>query len=81
MSCATLASAAQPDVAPTLELSGEQLRDRIRGGLLGQMLGNLNGLKHEMKYIPETALTSYLIRVLHVNEQLAPIQALSIDSE
>ena len=34
-----------------MELSGEQLRDKIRGGLLGQMLGNLNGLKHEMKYI------------------------------
>ena len=35
------------------EISGEVLRDKIRGGLLGQMLGNLNGLEHEMKYIGE----------------------------
>ena len=34
-----------------VELSAETLRDKIHGGLLGQMLGNLNGLKHEMKYI------------------------------
>lgn len=27
--------------------------DKIRGGLLGQMLGNLNGLPHEMKYVHE----------------------------
>ena len=37
----------------SLELSAEVLRDKIRGGLLGQMLGNLNGLQHEMKYINE----------------------------
>jgi len=36
-----------------VELSAEVLRDKIRGGLLGQMLGNLNGLQHEMKYINE----------------------------
>ncbi len=30
-----------------------ELADKIRGGLLGQMLGNLNGLPHEMKYIDE----------------------------
>jgi len=35
------------------EISAETLRDRIRGGLLGQILGNLNGLPHEMKYIDE----------------------------
>lgn len=29
------------------------LRDKIHGGLVGQMLGNLNGLVHEMKYIAE----------------------------
>lgn len=38
---------------PTCQLSAEQLRDKIRGGLLGQILGNLNGLKHEMQYIDE----------------------------
>ena len=29
------------------------LEDKLRGGLLGQLLGNLNGLPHEMKYITE----------------------------
>ena len=28
-----------------------RLHDQIRGGLLGQILGDLNGLQHEMKYI------------------------------
>ncbi len=37
----------------TATLPAEQLRDKIRGGLLGQILGNLNGLPHEMKYIDE----------------------------
>jgi len=31
----------------------DTVRDKIRGGLLGQILGDLNGLKHEMKYIGE----------------------------
>ncbi len=35
------------------EISAEKLRDKIRGGLLGQMLGNLNGIPHEMQYIEE----------------------------
>ena len=29
------------------------LLDKIRGGLLGQILGNLNGLPHEMEYIDD----------------------------
>jgi len=37
----------------SVELSAETLSDKIRGGLLGQLLGNLNGLKHEMQYINE----------------------------
>jgi len=37
----------------SIKLSVEVLRDKIRGGLLGQLLGNLNGLQHEMKYINE----------------------------
>jgi hypothetical protein len=36
-----------------VHLPAEVLRDKIRGGLLGQMLGNLNGLPHEMKCIGE----------------------------
>jgi ADP-ribosylglycohydrolase len=37
----------------SIEFSAEVLRDKIRGGLLGQLLGNLNGIQHEMKYINE----------------------------
>lgn len=37
----------------SMEFSAEVLRDKIRGGLLGQLLGNLNGIQHEMKYINE----------------------------
>ncbi|MBC8468823.1 MAG: ADP-ribosylglycohydrolase family protein [Planctomycetes bacterium] len=35
----------------SIDMPAETLRDKIRGGLLGQLLGNLNGLEHEMKYI------------------------------
>jgi ADP-ribosylglycohydrolase len=37
----------------TVEISAEELEDKIRGGLLGQIFGNLNGLPHEFKYIAE----------------------------
>ncbi len=48
-------------ISATMELSAEDLRDKIRGGLLGQILGNLNGLQHEMKYIDEPgAVESYV---------------------
>ncbi len=30
-----------------------EITDKIRGGLLGQMLGNLNGIPHEFKYFRE----------------------------
>jgi ADP-ribosylglycohydrolase len=47
--------------APFQDISEETLRDKIRGGLLGQILGNLNGLPHEMKYIDEPGtVTEYL---------------------
>jgi hypothetical protein len=36
-----------------VEISGETLEDKLRGGFLGQVIGDLNGLKHEMKYILE----------------------------
>jgi hypothetical protein len=36
-----------------VEMSAEELEDRIRGGLLAQLLGNLNGLPHENKYYDE----------------------------
>ena len=35
------------------EIPAETLRNKIRGGLLGQILGNLNGLPHEFKSIAE----------------------------
>jgi hypothetical protein len=44
---------AEEGAARLVEIPGAELRDRIRGGLLGQILGNLNGLPHEMKYIDE----------------------------
>ena len=31
----------------------DRLEDQIRGGMLGQLLGNLNGLPHEFKYLAE----------------------------
>ena len=36
-----------------VEISVEALEDKIRGGLLAQLLGNLNGLAHENKYYDE----------------------------
>ena len=37
----------------SLQIPVETVVDKIRGGLLGQILGNLNGIPHEMKYIEE----------------------------
>ncbi|MGV3559852.1 hypothetical protein [Larkinella arboricola] len=36
-----------------IQVQAEQVKDKIRGGLLGQMLGNLNGIPYEFKYIEE----------------------------
>ena len=36
-----------------VEISADDLEDKIRGGLLAQLLGNLNGLPHENKYYNE----------------------------
>lgn len=51
---ASPASAKEPALTsgakPTL-ISAETVQDKIRGGLLGHLLGDLNGLEHEMKYI------------------------------
>jgi ADP-ribosylglycohydrolase len=42
-------------------MSAEMLRDKIRGGLLGEILGNLNGIPHEMQYIHEPGgVTEYV---------------------
>ena len=37
----------------TIEIPADVLEDKIRGGMLAQVLGNLNGLPHEFKYIDE----------------------------
>lgn len=37
----------------SIEVPAGIIEDKIRGGLLGQMIGDLNGLKHEMHYIAE----------------------------
>jgi hypothetical protein len=45
---------AQTAIPPgTAEIRAAELEDKIRGGMLGQILGNLNGLPHEFKYIDE----------------------------
>jgi hypothetical protein len=41
------------DARRFVEISTEDLEDKIRGGLLAQLLGNLNGLPHENKYYDE----------------------------
>ena len=44
---------AQKQTRPMAEIPADVLEDKIRGGFLGQTIGDLNGLKHEMKYIAE----------------------------
>ncbi len=46
-----LASAASAADAEFAEVPADVLADKTAGGLLGQLLGNLNGLPHENKYI------------------------------
>src|SRR5262245_26840105 len=36
-----------------IEVPADVLEDKIRGGMLAQVIGNLNGLPHEFKYIAE----------------------------
>ena len=42
---------AQNRAASEVEIPADVLEDKIRGGFLGQIVGDLNGLKHEMKYL------------------------------
>ncbi len=51
MLAGTLPLLAQSGHRATAEIPADLLEDKIRGGFLGQLLGDLNGLKHEMKYI------------------------------
>ncbi|MBC7892110.1 MAG: ADP-ribosylglycohydrolase family protein, partial [Sphingobacteriaceae bacterium] len=52
--CHSPASMATEPVKKTIRsFPVETITDKIRGGLLGQILGNLNGLPYEFKYIQE----------------------------
>ena len=42
-----------PAARPGTSIRADVLEDKIRGGLLGQIFGNLNGLPHEFKYIDQ----------------------------
>ncbi len=37
----------------TIEISKAELLDKIKGGMVGQLLGNLNGLPYEFKFVNE----------------------------
>src|SRR6185503_14081846 len=51
LSAGSAATAQEPKM---VEIPVDELEDKIRGGLIGQILGNLNGLPHEFKYIAES---------------------------
>ena len=37
----------------SVEITAEELHDKINGGIIGQFFGNMNGLEHENKYTDE----------------------------
>lgn len=45
--------AAEAQDKKVVAIPASVLEDKLRGGLLGEIIGDLNGLKHEMKYITE----------------------------
>lgn len=47
----SVAAGAEAAQGAPVEISANVLADKIHGGLMGQILGNLNGLPHEMRYI------------------------------
>ena len=51
-SAASSPESSQPPAA-TLDLTREQLLDHIRGGWTGMLIGGIEGLAHEFKYIQE----------------------------
>ena len=53
MTLAAVPLLAQDRTRPVTEIPVDVVYDKIRGGFLGQLLGDLNGLAHEMKYIAE----------------------------
>ncbi len=51
ISLCTIALRASAQPRPVLEINADDLDDRLRGGMLAQVIGNLDGLPHEFKYI------------------------------
>jgi len=52
-SLAAVPAIVRADEGAYFEVSATDLADKIHGGLIGQLLGNLNGLPHENKYYEE----------------------------
>ena len=58
---AALSADGKTDPTEFVEMSAETLEDKIHGGLIAQLLGNLNGLAHENKYYNEPGnVTHYM---------------------
>ncbi len=53
MTCVCTTPSAKASADNYTEIAVDVVVDKIRGGLLGQILGNLNGIPHEMRYIDE----------------------------
>ncbi|MFH0758213.1 MAG: ADP-ribosylglycohydrolase family protein [Bacteroidota bacterium] len=51
--CLVLGSCTTAVQENSVEITAEELHDKINGGIIGQFLGNLNGLEHENKYTDE----------------------------
>jgi hypothetical protein len=51
--CASEAPIPAAEKAGTIELTRNQIGDRIRGGWTGMLIGGIEGLAHEFKYIQE----------------------------
>jgi hypothetical protein len=48
-----IACPAAPDLGKPITITEETIQNKIRGGLLGHLLGDLNGLQYEMKFLDE----------------------------
>ncbi len=49
------------DAPRFVDLPFDELRDRVRGGVIGEIFGDLNGLPHEMKYIANPGQVEHYI--------------------
>jgi hypothetical protein len=59
--CLSLSNTWAQDKSDQIFIPRDVIVDKIRGGMLGQMLGNLNGLPHELEYFDEPGnVTNYV---------------------